>query len=143
MCKPPAQDHAQPMELCMRGCRMKVAFLFNLMLMPPRKYHGTCTHFGMIWQFGFENLWLSRASSMHNNNNNKKLQGASLVAVRWVGEIRWSSLLSYLAIMYQSIPSLTIPPRQSPREFFEMANSPPSQAQRQCEIPTPGTEKLC
>ena len=25
---------------------------------------------GMIWQFGFENLWLSRASSMHNNNNN-------------------------------------------------------------------------
>ena len=76
-------------------------------------------------------------------NQNKKLQGASLVAVRWVGEIRWSSLLSYLAIMYQSIPSLTIPPRQIPREFFERANSPPSRAQRQCEIPTPGTEKLC
>ena len=49
---------------------MKMAFLFNIMLVPPPKYHGTCTHFGMIWQFGFENLWLSRASSMHNNNNN-------------------------------------------------------------------------
>ena len=23
----------------------------------------------MIWQFGFENLWLSRSSSMHNDNN--------------------------------------------------------------------------
>ena len=31
--------------------------------------NGTCTHFGIIWQFGFKNLWLSRASSMHNNNN--------------------------------------------------------------------------
>ena len=57
----------------------------------------------------------------HNFKINKKLQGASLVAVRWVGEIRWSSLLSYLAIMYQSksISSLTIPPGKALGNFLK------------------------
>ena len=50
---------------------------------------------------------------------NKKLQGALLVVVRWVGEIHWSSLLSYLAIMCQSIPSLTIPPGKAPGNFLK------------------------
>ena len=32
--------------------------------------------------------------------------------------------LSLLHVIYQSIPSLTIPPSQTPREFFERANFP-------------------
>ena len=38
--------------------------------------------------------------------------------------------------MYQSIPSLTIPPGAPQGNFFERANSP----QRKCETPTPGVE---
>ena len=45
-------------------------------------------------------------------------------------------------IMYQSVPSLTIPPGQTPEEFFERANLPPPE-HKKCETPTPGTETSC
>ena len=41
-------------------------------------------------------------------------------------------------IMYQSIPSLTIPPGN-----FLKGRIPHPQAQRKCETPTPGAEKSC
>ena len=35
------------------------------------------------------------------------------------------------------------PPGQNPEEFFLKGEFPTSQAQRKCEIPTPGAEKSC
>ena len=50
-------------------------------------------------------------------------------------------LLNIQILMYQSIPSLTIP-RAKPQGIFERENSlPPPLAQRKCETPTLGAEK--
>ena len=44
--------------------------------------------------------------------------------------------------MYQSIPSLTMPPRQTTGNFLK-GRIPHPRAQRQCETLTPGAEKMC
>ena len=49
------------------------------------------------------------------------------------------------SFMYQSIPSLTIPPPpgQNPWRIFGKGKFPFPWAQRKCKTPTPGAEKSC